>query len=298
MVAPNFLSEMLDCVRPNTVQDVRKAVENALAGRISTVFAQNAYADFERVSTGITALDELTGGLPRGALTEICGPASSGRTSAMLGALAQATQQGEACCLVDVTDAFDPQSAAGAGVDLERVLWVRCGGERQKAEGKRQKEPIQNSKLKIQNWEGRRPMTDDRRLSAIEQALKVTDLVLQGGGFGLVVVDMGDVPVRVARRVPLTSWFRFRRAVEKTRTVLLVVEQEANASTCASLVLKLGKNRTIGKPGHRMIGVPEPSHSCFLAGFEINAEVLRTPGKKRPQRVRAGLTAKSSWQIG
>ena len=84
----------------------------------------------EMVSTGIHAMDALTGGLPRGCLTEIFGPASSGRTSVLLAALAAATQRQEVCALVDVTNAFDPQSAAGARVALDRLLWVRCGHER------------------------------------------------------------------------------------------------------------------------------------------------------------------------
>ena len=79
------------------------------------------------VSTGVAALDALTGGLPRGALSEITGPASSGRTGVMLAALAGATRREEACALVDASDNFDPASAAAAGVDLERLLWVRCG---------------------------------------------------------------------------------------------------------------------------------------------------------------------------
>src|SRR5580765_2570312 len=80
----------------------------------------------EMASTGIPALDALTGGLPRGCLTEICGPASSGRTTLLLAALAAATRRGEFCAVVDASDALDPQSAAAAGVDLERLLWVRC----------------------------------------------------------------------------------------------------------------------------------------------------------------------------
>src|ERR1039457_4373849 len=77
-------------------------------------------------STGLAALDTLTGGLPRGALSEIAGPASSGRTGVMLAALAQATGRREVCALVDASDSFDPASAAAAGVDLERLLWMRC----------------------------------------------------------------------------------------------------------------------------------------------------------------------------
>src|SRR5271155_1679225 len=81
----------------------------------------------EMVSSGIPQLDLLTGGLARGCLTEICGMASSGRTSVLLLALARATQRGEGCALVDASDAFDPASAAAAGMAMSRLLWVRCG---------------------------------------------------------------------------------------------------------------------------------------------------------------------------
>ena len=74
---------------------------------------------------------------------------------------------------------------------------------------------------------------------SIEQALRVTDLLLQSGGFGLVAIDLGDVPHSEARRMPLASWFRFQRAVEPTPTVLLVVAQEPCAQTCASLLIRL-----------------------------------------------------------
>ncbi len=81
----------------------------------------------EMVTSGIPALDALTGGLPRGCLTEICGPASSGRTTVLLAALAAATRRGEYCAVIDASDALDPQSLAAAGVDFDHLLWVRCG---------------------------------------------------------------------------------------------------------------------------------------------------------------------------
>ena len=86
------------------------------------------------LATGIAALDELTGGIPRGALTEICGPASSGRTSVLLSLMARMTQAREVCALVDTTDSFDPHSAETAGVELSRVLWVRCSEKNLKIE--------------------------------------------------------------------------------------------------------------------------------------------------------------------
>ena len=146
----------------------------------------------------------------------------------MLSALAGATRRQEVCALVDASDSFDPCSAANAGVDLQRLLWVRCN----QAASVRKRDMVgikrQSSSSSAFAFAG-----------ALEQVLKVTDLLLQSGGFGMVVLDMGDIPAESVRRVPLTSWFRFRRAVEPTATVLLLIEQEPSAKTCASLVLQL-----------------------------------------------------------
>ena len=180
--------------------------------------------------TGVPTIDAMAGGLPRGALSEIYGPASSGRTSLILSALAEATARQEVCALVDASDSFDPESAAAAGVALARVLWVRCGqmtALRPRVTNRSTNPPGGNSNSPAQQF---RPL---------EHVLKTTDLLLQSGGFGMVLVDLGDVPPQMARRIPLTSWFRFRRAVENTPTVLVVVEQEPYAKTCASLVLKM-----------------------------------------------------------
>ncbi len=171
----------------------------ALTG-ISLELRERAAPD--KLPTGIPEVDALAGGLPRGCLTEICGPASSGRTSLLVSLLAQATAREEVCALVDCAGAFDPCTAAAAGVDLARLLWVRCAGD-------------------------------------AERALKATDLLVEGGGFGLVVMDLADAPPATARRISLTSWFRLRRAVEHTPTVLAVLEREPHATTCASLVLEL-----------------------------------------------------------
>ena len=78
------------------------------------------------VPSGISEIDALAGGLPRGALTEIFGPASCGRTALLLAALAAATRRQEVCALVDAGDSLHPESAAAAGIDLQRLLWIRC----------------------------------------------------------------------------------------------------------------------------------------------------------------------------
>src|SRR6266851_1298097 len=184
----------------------------------------------EMVSSGIAAMDALTGGLPRGCLTEICGPASSGRTTLLLAALAAATRRGECCAVVDAGDALDPQSAAAAGVELERLLWVRCGEDLPRRHGDTEKK---NLKSKFENG-------SYGPEHCLEQLLRVTDLLLESGGFGMIALDLGDLPPQTARRIPLTTWFRFRRAVEHTPTVLLAVERQSIAGSCSSLLIKLG----------------------------------------------------------
>jgi recA bacterial DNA recombination protein len=215
-----------------SVATLRVRLESSLPERLSSTLLLRERAAPLTVSTGVAALDALTGGLPRGALSEIAGPASSGRTGVMLAALAGATRRQEVCALVDANDSFDPASAMAAGVDLERLLWVRCSDMPRHKFGA--------TRTGLGHQKSASPANAGFAFSGvIEQVLKVTDLLLQGGGFGMVVLDLGDIPPESARRVPLTSWFRFRRAVEPTATVLLLVEQEPCAKTCASLVVQL-----------------------------------------------------------
>jgi hypothetical protein len=185
------------------------------------------------VSSGIAALDALAGGLPRGCLTEICGTASSGRTTLLLAALAAATRRGEFCVVVDASDALDPHSAAAAGVDLDRLLWVRCG-EKAGVGPRTSDAKASPTSFKFGRTESRQSEQQ------LEQALRATDMLLESGGFGLIALDLTDLPPQTARRIPLTTWFRFRRAVEHTSTVLLSLEQQPIAGSCSSLLLELG----------------------------------------------------------
>jgi len=244
----------------------------------------------EMVSSGIREIDALTGGLPRGCLSEIWGSASSGRTSVLLAALAAATRREEVCALVDATDALDAVSAAAAGVDLERLLWIRCGktgvGPRASGVGPQ----ISDSRPQISDLksEVRRPKSEVRSL---EQTLRVTDLLLQSGGFGLVAIDLGDVPHSAARRMPLASWFRFQRAVEPTPTVLLAVAQEPCAQTCASLLIRL-QSSIVGRQSagkrlsalHLLPGKDKTwlTHAQLLDGLHIEGELLRSRMQRKP----------------
>jgi recombination protein RecA len=208
----------------------------------------------EMVSSGIAAMDALTGGLPRGCLTEICGPPSSGRTTLLLSALAAATRRGECCVVVDASDALDPQSVAAAGVELERLLWVRCG--------------------------------DNSPQTRLEQLLRAADLLLESGGFGLIALDFGDLPPQAARRIPLTTWFRFRRAVEHTSTVLLAVERQSIAGSCSSLLIKLGPANLGNRAGGQLMDsqFPLPTHAQLLTELEITAEMVQFRLTRKPVR--------------
>jgi hypothetical protein len=224
----------------------------------------------EMVSSGIRELDFLAGGLPRGGLTEVYGPASSGRTSMLLAALAASTKRDEICALVDVNDAFDPISAQEAEVNFEKLLWVRCGRSPQKKFS---------------------APSNRRRECPVEQALRVTDLLLQSGGFGLVIIDLGDVAVKLIRRIPLTSWFRFRRAVENTPTVLFVIASVACAPACASLLLNV---KGSGKKPSAISSQPSvPTHSLLWDGQRIEIEVIRSRMGRKPMQSVTGFATRA-----
>jgi hypothetical protein len=219
----------------------------------------------QMVSSGVREIDTLTGGFPRGCLTEICGPASSGRTSVLLAALAAATQRQEVCSLVDISDAFNPHSAAAAGVNFEKMLWVRCGGNKQRTGSPQRHRVTENPKIE----------------KPVEQALRVTDLLLQSGGFGLVIIDLGDTPLKMAGRIPLTSWFRFQRAVEHTATVLFVISQVPCARTCASLLLKVS-GKKLSALSCQLSEKTSPAHAQLLDGLQVEGELLRSRLERKP----------------
>lgn len=257
----------------------------------------------EMASSGIGEIDGLMGGLPRGCMTEICGSASSGRTSVLLAAVAAATQRGEFCALIDATDALDPQSLAAAGVDLDRFLWVRCGEDSPNRRGGTEKTKYTNKERGIFRNES------EHRL---EQVLRATDLLLESGGFGLIILDLADVPPDAARRIPLTTWFRFRRAVEHKPTILLVLEQQAIAGSCASLLLKLGgvlstQYSVLSSSGSNYAiendathaGLPkglsrQPSHAQLLSELRIHVEVIRSRLDRKPAQS-VVFESKTAW---
>jgi recombination protein RecA len=233
---------------------LRTQIRAKIEAKIPSAFNVYRRAAQGHIPTGIPLIDNAVKGVPLRALTEICGShmASSGKTSVLTSLLAQASR-GHSCALVDAGDSFDPASARTSGVQLSKLLWVRCGKSRVK-------------------------------LPPLEQAFKVTDILLQSGGFGLIAVDLSGIPERVIRKVPLSSWFRFSRVIEKQAAALVFIEQEPHATSCAGLVLRVASESS-GIIGN------------LLTHFQLKVEVLRSHETRGEEKKPTG-SAKSGFSLG
>jgi len=165
------------------------------------------------ITTNVQELNVVLEGFPRGAITEITGPASSGRTTLLETALAAATSRGEYCALIDASDMFDPHSAAATGVDLTRLLWVRCGGH-------------------------------------ADRALKCADMLVHAGGWGIIALDVAGIATQVVRKIPISWWYRFRLAIEDTPAALMVLEREPYVRACASLAIEMSPVKPVWSGNH------------------------------------------------
>lgn len=168
----------------------------------------------------VQALESLfPAGLRRGAIAEIAGSRSTGRTSLACHILGQSTVRGEVCAAVDLRNSFSPELAAQAGVQLNRMVWVRCGGN-------------------------------------AEAALRATDLLLHAGGFGVIHLDLCEGNPKQLNRIPLSYWHRFRRVLENTSTVLLVCTDLPQAKSCAGyrLEAKVQAISWFGNPSFPVLG--------------------------------------------
>jgi recombination protein RecA len=335
---------------------LRSQIEAALADRIPAALTPSPRIIRPVMPTGIGTVDELLqGGLPVGALTEMVGAECSGRTSLALAFVAQVTRAEKVCAWVDVSDALSPESAAACGVDLARLLWVRCGvvpqqsaqrslpmepqrkggftipkkyfvpkpaikglhgggmGGHPRGEAKGMDDAVsgllQPEALAARCAEPQRRVRAEREVfepapfarfalygqqrnrgaglpgspwARIGQALRATDLLLQAGGFGAIVLDMGSLAPEHVTRIPLATWFRYRAAAERTQASVLLLTQHACSKSSAGLVLRLHSGEALAQG------------STVLAGFERRIEIERqrlsqqaekvVPMRKPPQR--------------
>jgi hypothetical protein len=230
-----------------SIAAIRTQVESRLGPRASAAFDVKARPPIATIPTGIDDIDRALGGIPLGAITELVAPRfiSAGQKSIQAQLLARSTQA-QVCALVDATDSFDPKSVQAIGVNLQRLLWVRCSG---------------------------------RGMKSLEQAFKCADLLLQGsGGFGTIIVDLSGLSPRFVRKVPLTTWFRFRAVVEKQETALVFSTPHAVTSTCSELALVLSaQDVRWSQTAERC-----PTHARVFAGFDFKAEITRKRSFKKP----------------
>jgi recA bacterial DNA recombination protein len=243
-----------------STSQIRAQVEARLADRIPSAFAQRSSVEMLTMPTGVSTVDAAIGGIPCGGITEIVGPSwySVGRKSLQAQLLAHAARE-RFCALIDANDSFDPRSAKTAGVNLERVLWIRGGG---------------------------------HGVKALEQAFKASDLLLQGSaGLGLIMVDLAGISERLVRKVPLTTWFRFRSVAEKFDSPLVFITPCPVLGTCSSLTLTLSAAEvrwSLPTPG-------SPAHARLPAGLDFYLEVATRRAFKKPSQPIRTFSAQRRW---
>jgi recombination protein RecA len=314
---------------------VRAQIEQALIHRIPSALTPAPRIVCPVAATGIGSVDELLeGGLPLGAITEIVGSECAGRTSLALSYVAQIAKAEKVCAWIDVSDTLHIESAAAAGVELKRLLWVRCGvqttsevqecppssfalpakylvpepikkglhgggfGPHPRGEVKglsdaiggflhpeliapQYTEPQHKVRTAREIFEPNpsQPKSNSRSVvfgkpwTRIEQALRVTDLLLQAGGFGAIVLDMGSIAPEYASRVPLATWFRYRDAAEKTQASILLLTQHACAKSSAGLVLRLQASNAL------------QTETTVFTGVHHHIEVSRQRFAQKPTNV-------------
>jgi recombination protein RecA len=157
----------------------------------------------ESVSTGALALDVALGigGLPRGRVTEIYGPESSGKSTLAMHVVAEAQRNGGICAYIDAEHAMDPVYAAAIGVDVDELLISQ-------------------------------PDTG-------EQALEICDMRVRSGAIDVVVVDsvaaltpraeiegeMGDSHVGLQARLMSQALRKLTGSLNKTKTICVFINQ-------------------------------------------------------------------------
>ncbi|RPI26419.1 MAG: hypothetical protein EHM61_11885 [Acidobacteria bacterium] len=201
----------------------------------------------EYLPSGLETVDHLlAGGFPKGKISEVTGPASSGRTSLVFSALAHATSAGENVAYIDTFNVFDPVSAAQSGIPLSRLLWIRCNG-------------------------------------SAEKAAAAADIMARAGGFGMLVWDTAppDEQSRqtAADRPPSHAWFRLKQAVEASRCLLLVLSLKPSAGPAASVVLNVKRTKAVWEPELAPEGRESLRRPGLFKGLVFEAAMQR--GKSR-----------------
>jgi hypothetical protein len=220
------------------------------------------------VPTGIGELDaSLGGGIPRGQLSEVVGPRSSGRLTVPVSALAGATTRGEAVALIDPLDMFDPVSASANGIDFERMLWVRG-------------QPCSSTRVSLSCEYGTLQQCLDRGVKAL-------NIVLQAGGFGLVVLDLAEIVSPIVKRLPSTTWLRLHRVIEGSETACVLLGSEPIARSAGGVTIQLAPGSGLQPPGRIGPEVRRPAPEAA----HVSARVIRSRAMNTDHHVCLSLSA-------
>ncbi|MGH7924594.1 MAG: ATPase domain-containing protein [Candidatus Binatus sp.] len=257
----NDLSNPIQAVRPSSDISVKQPPQQL---EFSGVFRGHELTrKGRRLSSGLAPLDALIdGGIPRGRISEVTGRAGSGKTSIAASFAAFATRRGEVAAWLDASGAFDPESMAAAGVDLRRMLWASMT-----TTSRMTRATLPNSRFAIG------PLA--RQQSAI---VKAAELVLEAGGFGLVVVDFGAAP----RALAYASSLRIARAAERSGAAVIAIAPWRMCGTFAALSLTASR-------ADASFSRLAPGSPVMFDGLAVDAMVARNKmgGTGRRVRVRA-----------
>src|SRR5215203_4444081 len=240
-----------------------RKLDRTLTSTLPERLGEDAVAplDIDALDRGLAGLaspqETAAGGLPRGQVSEVVGPASSGRTSVAWAALAAATRRGESVALIDTFDRFDPPTAQACGIQLSRLLWVR-GQAISKTSAAI--DPAWLPGVRAVNGPG----TFLERV--IDRALKALNLVVQSRVCTLVVIDLIDLPATALRRLPAATWFRIERAIENSDTAVLILAATAVARSAGGRSISLGADQ-------RVVWKGEHDRARRVAGVQSRAGI-------------------------
>ncbi len=172
----------------------------------------------ERVLTGVAPFDRLNGGLIRGGICELTGAEGSGKRGLVFSMIANLTRSNNICAVVDASDSFDPPSAEKSGVKLDKILWVKCGGDPKKA-------------------------------------VLSTDYLIQSGLFGAIWLDLSLAEKDFLDRMPSSYWFRFKVGLKDTPAVLLVTLEETRLRSASHQSVRVEKEASewTGESGFKVM---------------------------------------------
>jgi recombination protein RecA len=275
-----------------TIAVIRSRVEACVPGALSVYRHQKIE---ETLCQSDAAMHRGISNIPKSALTQICtsGAVYSGRSVLLLALLSELTRGEHFCALVDASDNFNPETAEAVAVETRRLLWVRCGthgASRYAEKGKSAEVP---SACTDEEQCATRTLTVKEkaktRLGILEQAFKAADILVQNGGFELIVVDLSGVEERELRKVPLSTWFRFARVVEQSTTALVFLMAYPAAQSCAALTLHITGEEACWA-GHE-----GDAHTQIVQGVQCATETGRARMKKAVQSTRTSFQASALW---